>query len=265
MFLLLLWVSVAFVFGGIEWTATMKTIGKKKHTNNDISTHTYAQKGDVKQVFEGVANENPMYTQNGYWLFKADESDIYIVDDNKKQYMVMNLDSLLQMAGMMGQLVKITVKDHTVSAEELPAQKVLGYDCNHVKITTEYTMKVKIAFIKKTMKIHEVKEIWGTNKIPGLDEIGKSFMNKDFRTGIEDLDEMIKKEMEQQQKIGFPIKMITKRKEMNKKGKVKNTITTTMEVKEIKSKNFPKAFFEVPAEYDRVDMPGSKGLKGMFK
>jgi uncharacterized protein DUF4412/anticodon tRNA-binding protein len=162
-------------------------------------------------------------------------------------------------------LVKITVKDYTVTAEELPQETILGYKCNHVKITTQYTMQIKIAFIKKKMKIHEVKEIWGSNKIPGLKEIGKSFMNKDFKTGIEDLDEMIQKEMEQQKKIGFPIKIITQRKEMNKKGKVKNNSTTTMEVKEIKNKNFPKKFFEVPAEYDETEMPGGKGLKGLFK
>lgn len=257
--------SSVMVFSGIQWTTSLKTVGKGKRNNNDIAMTTSAQGGDVKQVFEGVANENPFYTQDGYWLYKNESGDIYVVNDAKRNYMVMNLDSLLQVTGALGQLVKITVSGHTIDTQLLGSEDILGFNCNHLKVTTEYTMKIKVAFIKKTMKIREVKEIWGTTKVPGLNEIGEGFRNKDFKTGIADLDEMIKKEMEQQKKIGFPLKVITQRTEMNKKGKVKNESTTTMTVTKIESKNFPKTFFEVPADYDQVEMPGSKGFGGLFK
>ena len=168
-----------------------------------MDTHTYAQGGNVKQVFEGVVNETMFHFQDGYWLYKADEDDIYIVNDKKYNYMVIPLDGMLQMTGMLGQLVKFEILDHTINTEVLPEETLLGYPCNHLKVTTDYTMKIKIAFIKKTMKFHKVDEIWSTDKIAGLDEISSGFLKKDFKTGIPDLDEMIQKEMEQQKKSVF--------------------------------------------------------------
>jgi hypothetical protein len=252
-----------FTFGGVEWTATTKITGKGKRANNIMDIHAYAQDGDVKYVFEGVSNENPFHNQDGYWLYKAKEGTVYIVNDKKKNYMAMEMGSLMQMVGMFGQLVKITVSDHTVDSQELAPESVLGYNCNHFKITSDYKMKVKIAFVKKSMNIHEVKEVWGTTEVPGLKDIGQAFLNKDLKTGIEDLDEMIREQMEKQKEIGFPMKMISEQTQMGKKGKVKSKTTTVMEVKTIQEKSFPKEFFEVPADYDEIQMPG-KGLKGLF-
>lgn len=262
---LMILLSSSMIFSGIQWSTTLKTTGKGKGNNNDIAMTTYAQGGDVKQMFEGVSNENPFYNQDGYWLYKNESGDIYVVNDAKRNYMIMNLDSLLQVTGALGQLVDITVSDHTIDAQPLGSEEVMGYNCNHLKVTTEYTMKIKVAFIKKTMKIREVKEVWGTTDIPGFNEIGEGFRNKDFKTGIADLDEMIQKEMEQQKKIGFPLKVISQRTQMNKKGKVKNQTTTTMTVTKVESKDFPAATFEVPADYEQVEMPGSKGFGGLFK
>jgi hypothetical protein len=125
-------------------------------------------------------------------------------------------------------------------------------------------MKVKIAFIKKKMIMHEVKEIWATPKMPGYGEINKSFMRKDFKTGIPDLDEFIQKEMEKQKNLGFPLKVVTEQVQKGKKGKVKSKSTTTMEVTKVKTKSFPKGFFEIPGEYDRVEGPGQGKKLGIF-
>lgn len=251
-------------FAGVEWTSTITTHGTSKHTNNEIISHVYAEKGNLKQVFEGVSNENMFHFQNGYWLYKVKDDRIYIVDNNKKSYMVLDLDSLLQLTGMFGKLVKIKIADHTINTETLPKETIAGYSCNHIKITSQYSMTVKIAFIKKKMKVHEVKEIWSTADMPGLKELHQSFVKKDFNTGIADLDEMLQKEMEQQKKLGFPLKMITTNIQKNKKGKVKSEATTTMKVSNIKTKSFPASFFEIPGEYDRVQSPTEGKKLGIF-
>jgi hypothetical protein len=256
--LVVIWLFTVFSFAGVEWITSIKTIGKGKKANNEIDAHTYAQGENVKHVFEGVVNEDMFRTQDGYWLYKANEDNIYIVNDKKYNYMVIPMDGLLQMTGMLGQLVKIQILDHTINTEVLPEETLLDYPCTHLKVTTDYTMKIKIAFIKKTMKFHKVDEIWGTTKIPGLNEINPGFLKKDFKTGIPDLDEMIQKEMEQQKKIGFPLKVITRTTQMNKKGKVKGETTSTMTVTKINAKNFPESFFEIPANYDRVEGPWEK-------
>ena len=92
-------------YAGVEWITSIRTTGKEKKDNNEIVAHIYAQGGNVKQVFEGVSNENLFYFQDGYWLYKANEDNIYIVNDKKHNYMVIPMDGLLQMTGMLGQLV----------------------------------------------------------------------------------------------------------------------------------------------------------------
>lgn len=168
------------------------------------------------------------------------------------------------MTGMFGQMVKIQIKDHNIKTEVLGDETICGLPCNHVKVTTEYTMKVKIVFIKKTMKIHEVKEVWATHKMPGMDEINATYKEKDIRTGIEDLDEMIRKNMEQQKKLGFPLKVVTRNIQKNKKGKAKGETITTMEVTEIKTKSFPKSYFEIPADYEEQAAPTAGGKPKLF-
>ncbi|MCP4148909.1 MAG: DUF4412 domain-containing protein [bacterium] len=247
------------LFAGTEWVSFIKIDSKKKKQSNAMDMHTYAQNGNVKQVFKGVERENHFYSQEGYWLFKAADANIYVVDSAKRTYMVLALDQLLQMTGMLGSLVKITIKEHKIDTQVLPDEKILGYNCTHLKIDTKYTMKIKIAFIKKTLRIHEIKEIWGSPDVPGLDQMHKSFLEKDFSTGIEDLDEMIRQQLKQQKKVGFPLKTITHNMHLSKKGKVKMETTTTMTVKKIEKKDFPKTFFEIPADYEHIEMPGAKG------
>jgi hypothetical protein len=256
--IVVIWLFTVFSLAGIEWTTSIKTTGKGKKANNDIDTQTYAQGGNVKQVFKGVTNEDMFRFQDGYWLYRTKEDNIYIVNDKKFNYMVIPMDGLLQMTGMLGQMVKIEILDHTINTEVLPDETLLGYPCTHLKVTTDYTMKLKILIVKQTIDVHEEKEIWGTTQIPGLDNIGPGFLKKDVKTGIPDLDEMIQKEMEQQKKIGFPLKMITNTIHKDKKGKVKDESTTTMTVTKIKAKDFPASFFEVTANYDRVQGPWEK-------
>lgn len=252
-----------FSFAGIEWTSKITIEGKKKRDNNLVTAHIYAQKGDLKQLFEEVSNEDDFRMQKGYWLFKSNDENIYIVNEEEKSYMELPLDSLLQLTGLFGKLVKIKILDHTIDSEVLNTENVAGYTCNHLKLTTDYTMQMKIAFIKKTIKVHEVKEIWATKNLKGFNEINETFIKKDLKTGLSDLDELIKKQMEQQGKIGFPLKVITYTVQSSKKGKVISETTNTMEVSDIKIKNFPKSFFEIPKDYQRIESQEEKKF-GVF-
>jgi len=265
LFIMIIGIFTVFSFAGIEWFTTMTTTTQKgKSPENNITSHAYAQAGNVKQVFEGVNKEDQFYFRDGYWLYRADDANIYIVNDKKSEYMVFSLDELLQMTGMMGKLVKIQITDQTVNTEVLPDETLLGYSCTHLKITSSYTMKMKIAFIKQTMAVEEEKEIWGAANLPGLQEIHKGFLKKGYKTGLPDLDELIAKQMEQQKKIGFPLKMITHSINKDKKGNVKGESTNTITVTKIESKNIPASFFEIPASYKRLEGPGDMKKGGIF-
>jgi hypothetical protein len=250
-----------YSFAGIEWSATIVTTGKGKKANNEINTHTYAQAGNVKQVFEGVLKEDMYYFKDGYWLYKTDEDNIYVVNEKEHNYTVISMDGLLQLTGMLGQFAEIEILDHSIVVEELPSGVVLGYPCNHLKITTDYTMKLKIVFIKKTIRMHEEKEIWSTTKIQGLEELNRAFQQKEYKTGIPDLDNMIQKNIEQHSKIGFLLKTISTSSQMTKKGKeTGEKVTTKMTVNEVKNNGFPSAFFEIADDYDRVLGPWEQGM-----
>ncbi|MCX6584537.1 MAG: DUF4412 domain-containing protein [Candidatus Aminicenantes bacterium] len=249
------------VFAGVQWTTTITTKSTDKKATGQIISEVSAEKGNLKQAFTSVPGKSMVYMKEGYWLFKADKELIYIVNDKEKTYMALSLDDLLQMAGMFGQLVKMEITNQSVNAEVLPAETVLGFSCNHIKITSDYTMKVKFLFIKKTMTIHEVKEIWAAPEMTGLTEINKVFLKKNFKTGIADLDTMIQKQMALQKNLGFPLKTITHQTQMGKKGKVDVESTTTMEVTDIKAASFPASFFEIPAGYKEINMPGEGGGK----
>ncbi|MCI0470981.1 MAG: DUF4412 domain-containing protein [Candidatus Aminicenantes bacterium] len=251
-----------FSFAGVEWTSKVTTEGKKKDDGGRIIAQVYAQAGDLKQVFTEVSKENNLFMRNGYWLFKSADENIYIVNEEKKSYMILSLDSLLQLTGMIGQLVKIEILDSTIDSQTMAKETVSGYSCNHVRITSDYTMKMKIVFIKKTIKVHEVKDIWAAPNIKFFNELNKSFLKKDFKTGFSDLDDLIKQQMEKQGEIGFPLKIITYTMQSSTKGKVMSETTSTMEVTDIQAKNFPKSFFEVPAGYQEVKPEEQK--KGIF-
>ncbi len=248
-------------FAGVEWVSKITTTGNKKSMHNEMTSRVYAQDGDVKQVFKNVPkSKRNVYVEEGYWLYKGKENMMYIVNDKEKTVTPVSLDSLLQMMGVVGQLVQISISDQQINVETLTQGKVLGYLCNHIRIKSNYTMKMKITFIKKTMMINEVKEIWASPKIKHLKEINQVFLNKDFKTGFEDLDIMITKEMQLMKRIGFPLKIVTHNIQKNKKGKVKSDSITTMEVIKLNPRSFPKSFFEIPKDYQVAEVSTGPNL-----
>jgi len=253
-------VMASFSFAGIEWTMNMTSTGKAKQQNNEMVIHLYAQGGNVKQVFEQVKNKTDLFLQGGYWLYKADDDNIYIVNDKDKSYMVLPMDMLLQMTGAMGQLVKIEINNPSVKAEALGEETLLGYPCEHVKIVSDYSMKMKMLFIKSSSNIHMENEIWASTKVPGFKEIHLAFLNKNYKTGFEDLDALIQKEMKAHKNLGIPLKTVT-RTVTEVKGKTDETLSNTV-VTKIETKNFPESFFEIPSSYKRQEMKGIPSGEG---
>jgi hypothetical protein len=248
---------MAFVlsaFAGVEWRAKNVTESETKGQSNTIVMQVFAQGGNVKQVFESVADENEMFQKGSYWLFKAADSSIYLVNPSEKTYSRLPLNAMVQMAGVVGKLVKIKVKNPVINSEKMGTETVLGYPCLHSKLLMEYDMEVKIAIIKS--KSHEKieKEVWSTSKFTAMAEMAEAFRFRDFKTGIEDLDTLIETQMKAEAELGFPLKMVTVTTSIDKKGKAKEKSRQTMEVLSLGSKNLPASFFEIPAGYEEKQM-----------
>lgn len=241
-------------FAGVEWKTKLVTEAQAKGQSNTIVTQVFAAGGNVKQVFESVADENEMFKKGSYWLFKAADESLYLVDPAEKTYARLPLNAMMQMAGVVGKLVKIKIKNPVVNSEKLGTETVLGYACQHSKQLMEYDMEVKIAFIKSKSHVKIEKEIWSTPKIKAMAEMGEAFRFRDFKTGIEDLDKLIEEQVKADAGLGFPLKMITVNTTIDKKGNAKETSRQTLEVLSVGSKNFPAAFFEIPSGYEEKQM-----------
>lgn len=251
---MLILLFAASSFAGVEWRARIVTEAQVKAQRNTIEQQVFAQGGNVKMVFETVAKENEMYQKGSYWLFKAADNSLYIVNTAEKTYSRLPIDAMLQMAGVVGKLVKIKIKNPVVNLEKLGTETVLGFPCLHTKMLMEYDMEVKIAFIKNKSHVKLEKETWSTPKFRGMEEMAESFRFRDFKTGIEDLDSLIEKQMKAEAGLGFPLKMVTVNTSIDKKGNAKETSRQVMEVLSLGSKNLPAGFFEIPAGYEEKQM-----------
>ncbi len=242
-------IFAASSFAGVEWKARTVTQAEAKGQSNTVVQQVSAQGGNVRIAFESVAYENEMYKKGAYWLFKAADEALYLVNPEEKTYSRLQLGAMLKMAGVVGKLVKVKIKNPVINVEKLGTETVLGYPCQHSKMLMEYDMEVKIAIIKS--KSHEKieKETWSTPKFKGMEEMAESFRFRDFKTGMEDLDALIEQQMKAEADLGFPLKMVTVNTSVDKKGRAKEKSRQVMEVLSLGSKNFPSSFFEIPAGY----------------
>jgi len=242
-------IFAASSFAGVEWKARTVTQAEAKGQSNTIVMQVFAQGGNVKQVFESVEKENEMFQEGAYWLFKAADESFYLVNPKEKTYSRLPINAMLKMAGVVGKLVKVKIKNPVVNLEKMGTEAVLGYPCQHTKMLMEYDMEVKIAIIKSKSHVKIEKETWSTPKFKGMEEMAEAFRFRDFKTGMEDLDALIEQQMKAEAGLGFPLKMVTVNTSIDKKGKAKEASRQVMEVLSVGSKNFPPSFFEIPAGY----------------
>jgi hypothetical protein len=242
-------IFAASSFAGVEWKARTVTQAEAKGQSNTIVMQVFAQGGNVKQVFESVEKENEMFRKGSYWLFKAADESFYLVNPEEKTYSRLPINAMLKIAGVVGKLVKVKIKNPVVNLEKMGTEAVLGYPCQHTKMLMEYDMEVKVAFIKSKSHEKVEKETWSTPKFKGMEEMAEAFRFRDFKTGMEDLDALIEQQMKAEAGLGFPLKMVTVNTSVDKKGKAKEKSRQVMEVLSVGSKNFPPSFFEIPAGY----------------
>jgi hypothetical protein len=254
LFSLILLLSFSFLFAGAEWTMKTTVISKKKRNNSTSIMKIFTDGSNVKQIFEEIEGKRRKGFEGDeyYWLYKTGEDMIYIVNTKDKSYFPMSIDSILQMSQMVSKIVKFEIKDYNINKEVLSPEVVNGFKCNHIKLHITYKMKMKIAFIKKTFNVEEVKEIWATKDFKYFNDYNNPFIKKNFKTGFEELDKAIKEQIGMYKEIGFPIKTITISIQNKKETK------TVTEVSNVQQKTFPKSFFEIPKDYQLLESPYSR-------
>ena len=240
-------------FAGIEWKSKTVTQGEAKEANNAVVMQLYAQGGNVRQDFISVERQEDMRRPGGYWLYKADGNRLYSVDPSQKTYSEIPLDFIFRMGGLFGQIVKIKITDPLVKFEKLGTETIMGYSCQHSRLVIDYDMEVKIAFIKNRSHEHIDKETWTASQIKGFLDIGEGFRYRDYKTGNQDLDQLIEVQLKAEQGLGFPLKTVSVTTSTDKKGNVKEKSRMTQEVLSLAVKNISAALFEIPVGYQEKE------------
>jgi hypothetical protein len=85
-------------------------------------------------------------------------------------------------------------------------------------------------------------------------EMGEAFRYRDFKTGMEDLDNLIEKQMKAEANLGFPLKTISVTTSIDKKGNSKEKSRMTQEVLSLSTRNLSASTFEIPADFKKTGM-----------
>jgi hypothetical protein len=235
-------------FAGIEWTSTFVRSGKGDPAT-DIH-HVYAQSGLVREEFVQVEGKSGLGQKGTWWLYQGNNNTITIVDPDKKTYVEMSMDSLLQLVGALGQFVQMKITNATSTMQELAPESVGAYECRHVVITNAYDMEMKVLIMKVSSHIEQKKEIWATTGIP-MEEVSFAYSMRSIKSGILSLDSLIDQEIETYKNMGFTVKSLTVETSTTK-GKSETT-TTEMTVSDVAVKDISADLFTVPADYKKVD------------
>jgi hypothetical protein len=195
---------------------------KLKAQNVATTSRQFYSDGNVRN--ETKMNIPGMGVKEMVTIFKADDPDrILSLDVTNKTYSEIDLSS---MPMMQNYSKNASSKRSDAKIEKLGKEKILGYTCQHIRISSEGN---------KT-------ELWITDKILGYEAFEKmSRQNKNANQGF----------MSAMQKAGvrgFPLKMLDKSSGM------------VWEVVKIKKQKVPASKFAVPKGYSKVAMPGMGGM-----
>lgn len=203
-----------------------------------------------KARIDFVEGQMPGVSDDGYLITKDSGKTFYMVSTKEKTYMKWDMESMMGMAGAVGNMMKMKVSDPKV--EKLldeAGQPILGYPTRHYKFRTSYHMSMAVMGFKNEMTINKEDETWTTTKL-NIAAIGAWF-NKAPKTQNAEMDKLI--EASKGTMSGVPLKMLSVQTSTDSQGKT--TISrTSMNVTEIK--NVSDVSVDIPSDYKEIDLFG---------
>jgi hypothetical protein len=234
------------------------------------TTRTEAQQGGQKVTAEGwvegdsakiafVESDNPMLVEGAYLLTTDSGRTVYLVNPEDKTYSPFDPAQLLAAAGAMmkamGPMVKMSFSNPKVEklAQE-PGSDLLGYDTTHYRFRTTYDSDIRVMGMGQKASNETVTDTWTT---AALSDGGfNAYLRRDPpRTGIADLDALIDAEIGKGI-TGVPLKMVAVTTSKDQKGRESRS-TTTMEVTSLRETAVPAATFQLPGDFERVELTTS--------
>ena len=204
---------------------------------------------ETKGAAAGVGKEG------GFMVADRKARTISIADPEEKTFTTMPIDAWTQMttaltAGM-GQMMNVKISEPTFRTEDLgDGGLVNGLPTRKYRVTHDYKMDMKVAFIKQNTTNHSVAEYWVNEELRNhpnplfemMGAVASGFMANDT-TFSKQVKEAMKKMF-----VGVPVKSVTTTESVNQKGERTVTVST-MEMTEFRRGDIPTSTFAAPAGY----------------
>jgi len=213
-------------------------------------------KGGRLDIDEASKERGAMADKGGYILY--DPTSMMIVNPKEKQILKFTFEDLEKgmsalAANMPG--MRISITDVAVGFEKLgPGEPVLGMATTKYRVTQDYKIAMKVAFMNRNSTEHIVQDYWMADEKAG-------FANPFARMGSMRpvgggaFADLMNKTADATAKMGkgIPVKTVTTTVSTSDKGE-KTTNVATMEVTELKAGNVDDALLVAPADYQVMDM-----------
>lgn len=207
-------------------------------------------------IEEASRERGAMAEKGGYILY--DPTAMMIVSPKDKQVIKFSFDDLEKgMSALAANVpgMRVTISDVAVNFEKLGAgEPLLGMATTKYRVTQDYKIAMKVAFMNRNSTEHIVQEYWMADQKSG-------FSNPFARMGSMRpggggaFAELMTKTAEATSRMGrgIPLKTLTTTMSANDKGEKTQTVST-MEVTELKAGNVEDAMLVAPADYQVMDM-----------
>jgi hypothetical protein len=207
-------------------------------------------------IDEAAKDRGAMGEKGGYFLY--DQTSMMIVSPKDKQILKFTFDDMEKgMSALAASApgMRISVTDVAVNFEKLgPGEPLLGMSTTKYRITQDYKIAMKVAFMNRNSTEHIVQDYWMADQKSGLaNPFARMGGMRSFGGGA--LAELMSKTAEANAKMGkgIPLKTLTTTTSTNDKGEV-TTNVATMELTELKAGDVDDALFVPPADYQVMDM-----------
>ncbi len=242
---------------GFVYTAETKVDAKARGEQAGSMTVTGMVDGDKARI-EIKQSGNPLMGAGSYMLTKDGGTTVYLVNPEKKTYMLWDIEKLFGAAGgamqMMKGMMQMQISDPKVEKlTDEDGPKIQGYPTRHYRFRTTYAMEMTVMGMKNSTSSLIEEEVWSSTKL--ADKGFNVWTSKQtLKTGDEQVDALIKAQMDKAQ--GFPLRRVMVNTTTDGKGR--ETVSTTItEVTALESKSVSADKFELPADYkeEKMDAP----------
>jgi hypothetical protein len=222
-----------------------------------IAVEGWVEGEGAKIVFQ--SSDNPLFSEGAYLLTSDGGRTVVLVDPEEKTYMAFDPGQMLAAMGTMlkgmGPMVKINVSNPRVEKLlEEPGGELLGRATTHYRFRTVYDMEVRVMGMGQKSSNDTVTDTWATDSLADAG-FGAYLRREPPKTGIEDLDRLVDAEIAKGI-VGVPLKSVTVTVTKDQRGR-ETRATTTMEVTSLREVTVPATTFQLPAGYERTEMPAA--------